>query len=84
MVFSMSRKGNCRDIAPTERCFGSFKNERVCGERFETRVGVIAMASEYIDVFYNRKRLHSTLGYESPQRCLENRLNRQPPEKLAA
>lgn len=62
MICSMSRKGNCWDNAPTESWFGSFKNERVYGERFETRDEVIAMAFEYIEVFYNRKRLHSTLG----------------------
>jgi len=60
MDCSMSRKGNCWDNAPTESWFGSFKNERVYGERFETRDEVIAMTFEYIEVFYNRKRLHST------------------------
>ena len=84
MACSMSRKGNCWDNAPTESWFGSFKNERVYGERFETRDEIKAMAFEYIEVFYNRKRKHSTLGYKSPQRFLEDWLNRQPPEKLVA
>lgn len=84
MVCSMSRKGDCWDNAPTESWFGSFKNERVYGERFETREEIKAMAFEYIEVFYNRKRLHSTLGYKSPQRFLDDWLNRQPPEKLVA
>ena len=84
MVCSMSRKGDCWDNAPTESWFGSFKNERVYGERFETREEIKEMAFEYIEVFYNRRRLHSTLGYKSPQRFLEDWLNGQPPEKLVA
>ncbi len=63
---AVSRKGNCWDSTPTESWFGGFKNERVYGERFETRDEVIAMTFEYIEVFYNRKRLHSTLEYKSP------------------
>ena len=92
MICSMSRKGDCWECeayplgcnAPTESWFGSFKNERVYGERFVTRDGCRSMAFEYIEAFYNRKRLHSTLGYKSPQRFLENWLNHQPPEKLVA
>lgn len=84
MACSMSRKGNCWDNAPTESWFGSFKNERVYGERFETRDEVIAMTFEYIEVFYNRKRLHSTLGYKSPMQFLSDWLNAPSPEKLVA
>lgn len=85
MVCSMSRKGNCWDNAPTESWFGSFKNERVYGEqRFETRDEVIAMTFEYIEVFYNRKRLHSTLGYKSPMQFLDDWFNAQQYEKLVA
>ena len=84
MDCSMSRKGNCWDNAPTESWFGSFKNERVYGERFETRDEVIAMAFEYVEVFYNRKRLHSTLGYKSPMQFLSDWLNAPSPGKLVA
>jgi len=84
MDCSMSRKGNCWDNAPTESWFGSFKNERVYGERFETRDEVIAMTFEYIEVFYNRKRLHSTLGYKSPMQFLSDWLNAPSPGKLVA
>jgi putative transposase len=84
MVCSMSRKGDCWDNAPTESWFGSFKNERVHGERFETRDEVKAMAFEYIEVFYNRRRLHSTLGYKSPKRFLDDWLNTQQQGKLVA
>ena len=84
MICSMSRKGNCWDNAPSESWFGSFKNERVYGERFETRGEVIAMTFEYIEVFYNRKRLHSTLGYKSPMQFLSDWLIAQQQEKLVA
>lgn len=84
MVCSMSRKGDCWDNAPTVSWFGSFKNERVYGEHFESRNGARAMAFEYIEVFYNRRRLHSTLGYKSPERFLEDWLRGQHPEKLVA
>ena len=84
MRCSMSRKGNCWDNAPTESWFGSFKNERVYSERFETRDEVIAMAFEYIEVFYNRKRLHSTLGYKSPMQFLNDWINSQQQEKEVA
>lgn len=84
MACSMSRKGNCWDNAPTESWFGSFKNERVYGERFETRDEVIAMTFEYMEVFYNRKRLHSTLSYKSPMQFLSDWLNAPSPEKLVA
>jgi len=77
MLCSMSRKGNCWDNAPTESWFNSFKNERVHGERFATRAEMTAMAFEYIEVFYNRKRLHSTLGYKPPIRFLQDWLAAQ-------
>ena len=83
MLCSMSRKGNRWDNAPTESWFDSFKNERVYSERFGTLKKIKVMAFEYIEVFYNRRRLHSTVGYKSPQRFLEDWLIRQPPEKLA-
>lgn len=62
---SMSRKGNCWDNAVTETVFGSLKVERLHGMTFETRR---AAKDEVVDwlIFYNRKRLHSTLGYVSP------------------
>jgi transposase InsO family protein len=84
MICSMSRKGNCWDNAPSESWFGSFKNERVYGERFETRDEMKAMAFEYIEVFYNRKRQHSTLGYKSPTQFLSDWLTAQQKEKLVA
>lgn len=84
MRCSMSRKGNCWDNAPTESWFNSFKNERVFGERFATRDDMKAMAFEYIEVFYNRQRLHSTLGYRSPSQFLSDWLREQATEKQVA
>ena len=67
----MSRKGNCWDNAPTESFFNSLKNERVHGTTYATRADAQADLFEYIEVFYNRSRRHSTLGYSSPVRFLE-------------
>jgi len=84
MRTSMSRKGNCWDNAPTESWFNSFKNERVFGERFYTREAMKATAFDYIEVFYNRKRLHSTLGYTSPVQFLKDWINTQQEEHQVA
>lgn len=84
MVCSMSRKGNCWDNAPTESWFNSFKNERYHGLRYATHADMKAASFEYIEVFYNRKRQHSTLGYRSPVQYLEQWTGEQNQEKLAA
>lgn len=72
MTASMSRKDNCWDNAPTESFFNSPKNERVHGTAYATRADAQADLFEYIEVFYNRSRRHSTLGYSSPVRFLED------------
>jgi putative transposase len=69
---SMSRKGNCWDNAPTESFFNSLKNERVHGQRYRTRQEAIADLFEYIEVFYNRRRRHSTLGSRSPIQFMQD------------
>jgi transposase InsO family protein len=84
MICSMSRKGNCWDNAPTESWFNSFKNERVHGVSFATRAAMTAASFEYIEAFYNRKRLHSTLGYKSPVQFLNDWISAQHEEKLVA
>ena len=63
---SMSSKGNCYDNAPTESFFSTLKRELVYRERFKTREEAKQKIFEYIEVFYNRQRRHSTLGYLSP------------------
>jgi transposase InsO family protein len=63
---SMSRKGDCWDNAVSESFFHSLKTELVHHERFRTRAEANQAIFEYIEVFYNRQRLHSTNGYMSP------------------
>ena len=70
MRCSMSRKGNCWDNAPTESFFNSLKNERVHATRYRTHQDAKADLFEYIEVFYNRSRRHSSLGFVSPEQCL--------------
>jgi putative transposase len=84
MICSMSRKGNCWDNAPTESFFNSLKNERVHGTRYPTRQVAEADVFEYIEVFYNRTRRHSTLGYTSPIQFMEHWIRGQYAEKLVA
>ena len=62
----MSRTGNCLDNAPMESFFGSLKNELVHRVHFKTREEAKAALFEYIEIFYNRQRLHSSIGYRTP------------------
>ena len=62
----MSRKGNCYDNAPMESFFRSFKVEEVYWNEYETHEQATRGVRDYIDRFYNRDRLHSSLGYVSP------------------
>ena len=63
---SMSRRGNCWDNAPMESFFASLKKELVHHEDYATREQARASIFEYIEVFYNRVRRHSALGYVAP------------------
>lgn len=63
---SMSRKGNCWDNAPMESFFATLKKELVHHEDYQTRAEACRSLFEYIEVFYNRLRRHSALGYRSP------------------
>ena len=63
---SLSRKGNCWDNACVESFFGTLKRELVYHRHYATREDATQDIFEYIEVFYNRKRRHSTLGYDSP------------------
>lgn len=63
---SMSRKGNCWDNAVVESFFGTLKKELIHDQRYATRDAATQDVFEWIEVFYNRQRRHSTLGYRSP------------------
>jgi transposase InsO family protein len=66
IVCSMSRKGDCWDNAVAESFFATLKTELVHDAEFATRAEARATMFEFIEVFYNRERLHSHLGYRSP------------------
>ena len=66
VVQSMSRKGDCYDNAVTESFFGTLKNELVHHVVFLDRASARNAIFEFIEVFYNRQRRHSFLGYLSP------------------
>ena len=66
MVQSMSRKGNCWDNAPSEAFFSTLKTELMDGKAFPSRQAAQAAIFEYMEVFYNRGRLHSSLGNATP------------------
>lgn len=65
-ICSMSKRGDCYDNASMESWNHSFKVEAIHGEKFSTRADAKNHVFDYIDVYYNRKRLHSRLGYLSP------------------
>jgi transposase InsO family protein len=63
---SMSRKGNCYDNAAMESFFGTLKTELIETTLFDSKKKAASSIFEYIEIFYNRKRLHSSLGYLAP------------------
>lgn len=65
-IQSMSRRGNCYDNAITESFFHTLKTELVNRTKYKTREEARRSIFEYIEIFYNRKRLHSAIGYQSP------------------
>ncbi len=81
---TLSRKGDCWDNAPTESFFNSLKNERVHGTTYATRTDAQADLFEYIEVFDNRSRRHSTLGYCSPVRFLQNWIRKHAAQQSKA
>jgi putative transposase len=66
LLASMSRKGNCYDNAYIESFWSSLKFETIYHHKFASRIEARTALFEYIEVFYNRTRLHSSLGYISP------------------
>jgi putative transposase len=67
---SLGRTGVCWDNAAAESFFAALKNEMYYRQSFTTRARARFAVAEYIEVFYNRKRLHSTLGYRTPFEAL--------------
>lgn len=63
LICSMSKKGDCCDNAAMESCNHSLKVEAIHGKKMPTREHTKGLVFEYIDVYYNRKRLHSKPGY---------------------
>jgi putative transposase len=63
LVSSMSRKGNCWDNAVAESFFATLKTELAYQTRWNTRAQARSEVFEYIEIFYNRRRRHSALGY---------------------
>lgn len=67
LVCSMSKRGDCYDNAAMESWNHSFKVEAIHGEKFITRAIAQNHIFEYFEIYYNRKRLHSHLGYLTPE-----------------
>jgi len=72
LICSMSRKGNCYDNATMESFFHSLKVEQVHHDDYHTRDEARSVIFDYIEVFYNRQRSHSSLGYKSPVKFEES------------
>jgi putative transposase len=66
IAVSMSRRGNCWDNAVVESFFGTLKQELIHPARWLDLIEARAAIHEYVEVFYNRRRLHSSLGYRTP------------------
>jgi len=77
MKASMSRKGNCYDNTSMESFCGSLRNELTRHHRYETRANAKAAIQECIEIFYNRQRRHSRLGYIAPHALLKNSAERR-------
>jgi putative transposase len=78
IVCSMSRRGNCWDNAVAESFFATVKVELAHDARWETRVAARTALFEYIEVFYNGQRRHSSLGYLSPRAFERQRRSQRP------
>lgn len=73
---SMSRRANCWDNAVAESFFGTLKTELIYRRPWATRESARDAIGEYFEVFYNRIRRHSTIGYVSPAKFEESKLRK--------
>lgn len=78
---SMSRKGNCSDNAMMEAFFSTVKSE--VGDRFESCGQAKIELFDYLEIFYNQRRRHSTIGYVSPAVFEQRALSGSPNERCA-
>ena len=69
---SMGRTGVCWDNAAAETFFATLKNEMYYRQAFATKVRARFAVAEYIEVFYNRKRMHTSIGYRTPAQALND------------
>ena len=77
MVQSMSRKGNCYDNAVMESFFHTLKTELLSFERFTTREEAKMKIFDYIEIYYNRQRIHSSINYYTPVEYENNLISRK-------
>ena len=68
----MGRTGVCWDNAAAETFFATLKNEMYYRQSFATKARARFAVAEYIEVFYNRKRMHSSIGYRTPAKALND------------
>jgi putative transposase len=73
---SVGRTGVCWDNAAAEAFFATLKNEMYHRQRFDTRAQARCAVAEYIEIFYNRQRLHSALSYPTPAEALTDHQTR--------
>lgn len=71
---SMSRSGNCYDNAPMESFFHTLKNELLINNKLENRYMTRIHVFEYIELYYNKKRLHSALQYKTPDEVYNSKI----------
>ncbi len=76
LAASMGRTGDCYDNAVAESFFSTVKNELVIEQVYSSRQAARTALFEFIEVFYNRQRIHQTLGYRTPQHVDEQALSR--------
>lgn len=81
-IQSMSGKGNCYDNAITESFFSTLKKELIYLTKLKTKEQAATEIFEFIEIFYNRKRLHSALGYLSPVEFKQKKFNENKKEDL--